>query len=69
MNKNGYLGLGRLLSIILAIIPITNLIFGILIRLEKGKILLAILNLLLAPVFWFVDLVSMILNNKLLYLV
>lgn len=67
-NKT-YLNQPYLISVILAIIPITNVILGILHRLQKGKLVLAILNLLLAPLFWIVDLVSVVLNNKLKYLV
>ncbi len=69
MNKKGYLGLGRLISIILAIIPVTNIVLGILIRIEKGKIILAILNFVIFPLFYIVDLISMLLNNKLKYLI
>lgn len=69
MNKKGYLGLGRLISIILAIIPVSNIVLGILIRIEKGKIILAILNFVIFPLFYIVDLISMLLNNKLKYLI
>ena len=69
MNKKGYLGLGRLISIILAIIPVSNIVLGILIRIEKGKIILANLNFVIFPLFYIVDLISMLLNNKLKYLI
>lgn len=68
-KSGGYLGLGQLISIILAIIPITNLILGLLERLGKKSYLLAILNIIIFPIFWIVDLVSIIINNKLNYLV
>jgi hypothetical protein len=68
-RKKGYFGFGRLISIIFAIIPLTNIIFGFIIRLDKGKVLLAILNILICPLFYLVDLVSMVLNNKLKYLI
>ncbi|NLD26292.1 MAG: hypothetical protein GX661_02910 [Acholeplasmataceae bacterium] len=68
-KKSGYFGLGRLLSIICAIIPITNVLFGIIIRIQKGKLLLGILNIFLCPIFYIVDLVSIIINNKLSYLI
>jgi len=58
-----------IVSLVLAIIPITNIILGILYRLNKNQLLLAVLNLLLAPLFYIVDLVSVILNNNLKYLV
>ncbi len=69
MRKKGYFGFGRLVSLIFAIIPVTNIIFGVVIRLEKNKLLLAILNILIAPLFYIVDLISMVLNNKLEYLI
>jgi len=58
-----------LISIILAIFPITNLILGVIYRLQKGKLVLVILNIILAPIFMIVDLISVILNNNLSYLV
>ena len=65
----GYFGLGYLLSVIFAILPITNLIFGVVIRIEKNKILHALLNFLIFTLFWLVDLISNILHNKLKYLI
>jgi hypothetical protein len=58
-----------IISIILAIIPITNIILGVLFRLQKGNIILVVLNILLAPIFFIVDLVSVILNNELKFLI
>lgn len=70
VKKNkAYMKQSFIISLILAIIPITNLILGVLHRLGKGKILLVVLNIVLAPVFIIVDLVSVILNNDLKYLV
>jgi len=58
-----------LVSLILAIIPFTNIVLGVIYRLSKGKLLLAVLNVLLFPLFYVVDLISVILNNNLTYLV
>ncbi len=58
-----------IVSLILAIIPLTNVILGIVHRLQKGKLVLALLNFFLSPIFYIVDLVSVILNNNLKYLV
>lgn len=66
---SGYLGLGWVLSIILAIIPITNLILGIVIRVQKGKLLLAILNFIVFPVFYIVDIISIIVNKGIKWLI
>lgn len=67
-KSKGYFGMGKLLSIILAIIPITNLILGIVIRIQNKKYLGVILNILLAPLFWIVDLVCIVLYNELKFI-
>jgi len=66
---SGYLGFSWIVSLILAIFFITNIILGIVIRVQKGKLLLAILNFFLAPIFYVVDLVSIIMNKSLKWLV
>lgn len=63
-KSGGYFGLGHIVSIILAIIPVTNVVFGVIIRATHGNILGVVLNILLCPVFWIIDLVTIILNNK-----
>lgn len=68
-KNKAYLKQEFLISLILALIPITNLVLGILHRLQKGNLILAVLNFFLAPIFYVVDLVSVILNNDLKYLV
>lgn len=68
-SGSGYLGLGNVTSLILAIFPPTNIILGIIVRVQKGKLVLAILNFFLFFVFYFVDLVSMIMNKNLKWLV
>lgn len=67
-KSKGYLGLGWLISVILAIIPITNIILGIVTRLQNGKLLMAVLNFFLFFIFYWVDLISMILNKGLEWL-
>ena len=64
-----YLGLGWIVSVILAIIPFTNILLGIVHRLQAGKILLAVLNFFIAPLFYIVDLISIIVNKDLKWLV
>ena len=59
------LGVSRIVDIILAIIPITSIILGIVTRLSRGKILGAVLNFFLAPLFWIVDIITVILSGKL----
>ena len=67
-KTKGYFGLGHLVSIILAIIPFTNIIFGIVIRVTRGNILGAVLNFFLSPLFWLVDLITIITKNDLTFL-
>ncbi len=71
MAKKGkdYLGFGRVVSIILAIIPITALIFGMVTRIKEGKIVAAILRLILGwNIIWIVDLILMIVSGRILRL-
>ena len=62
-------GFGRILDIILAIIPFTSLILGIFTRVKRKNILGAVLNFFLFPLFWLVDLITVVLNGKLTLLV
>lgn len=68
-KNKAYLKQTFIVSLILAIIPLTNVILGIVFRLQKGKLILAVLNFFLSPIFYVVDLVSVILNNDLKWLV
>lgn len=67
-SSGGYFGMGKILSIIFAIIPVTSIIFGIIIRAQKGNVLGVVLNILLCPIFWIVDLVTICAKNKLTFL-
>ena len=67
-KSKGYFGMSRIVNIILAIIPFTNIILGIVVRVTRGKILGAVLNFFLAPLFWLVDLITIIANNDLTFL-
>lgn len=55
-----YFGLSWLVCLILAIIPITSVICGIITRVQRGNILGAILNFILCPLFYVLDLITMI---------
>lgn len=46
-RKSDYFGLGYLVSVILAIIPVTALVLGFLTRLKEGKLIAAILRIAL----------------------
>lgn len=67
-KKRAYFGMGWLLSVIFAIIPVTNVLFGIINRVQRGKILGAILNFLIAPLFYIVDLITIIVSKDLSFL-
>lgn len=63
-QKTDYFGLSRLVSLILTIIPITNLVCGFLTRLQEGRIVAAILRIVLGwNIILIGDLISMILHG------
>ncbi len=69
-SGGGYFGLGRLVSIILAIIPVTSLICGLIMSAQKGHWLWFVLRLLVGwNIFWIIDLICMIVYNKIWILV
>ena len=64
-NSLDYLGFSRLVSLILAIIPVTSLIFGFLVRLKEGKIVAALVRILLGwNIVYIIDLFFMIQNAR-----
>lgn len=62
-RTKGYFGLSWIVSVILAIIPITNIIFGIVTRINRGKLLGAILNFVLFPIFYILDIITIIIKK------
>ena len=70
MAKNSdYFGLGRLVSIILAIIPFTAWLLGAVTRFKEGKIVAGIIRVIgLGFILWVIDLVLMIMNGRILRL-
>lgn len=69
MAKSDYFGLGYIVSVILAIIPITAWICGIITRITEGKIVAAILRIIFgAWIIWLVDLILMIVSKHILRL-
>lgn len=68
--KKDYFGLGKIVSIILAIIPITSLVLGFLTRFQEKKYVAAILRIVLGwNIIWIADIVCMILNGRILRIV
>lgn len=68
-GKRDYFGLSYLVSVILAIIPITALVCGVVTRISEGKIVAGLLRLILGwNIIWIADLVLMIVSKKILRL-
>ncbi len=64
-KSKDYFGLGRIVSLILAIIPVTSWICGAIVRFKEDKIVAGILRLVLGwSIIWIVDLVLMIMNGR-----
>lgn len=67
MAKNDYFGLSRLVSIILALIPVTSWICGALTRFQEGKIVAALVRLIFGfNIVYIIDAVLMILKGSIL---
>ena len=59
-SKKDYFGLDEMVSLILAIIPFTAWICGIITRLQEGNIIAAIIRVFGGFIVWVVDLYLMI---------
>ena len=66
--KKDYFGLGRLISIILAIIPFTAWILGMITRFSEGKIVAGIIRIFGGWLIWILDLICMIFSGSILRL-
>lgn len=69
-RKGGdYFGLDYLVSVILAIIPVTSWILGVATRFSEGKIVAALLRLFLGwNIIWILDIILMIVSKHILRL-
>ena len=68
--KRDYFGLSYVVSVILAIIPFTSWICGIITRFMEGKIVAGIVRIFLGFwIIWVCDLVLMILKKKILRII
>ena len=67
-SSKRYFGLDWLICVILAIIPVTSIICGLITRVQRGNILGAILNFLLCPLFWLIDLITMLVKKDIVFL-
>ena len=57
-----YFGLSWIVCVILAILP-TNPFCGLITRIQRGHVLAGIICFILCPIFYFVDLVTMIISK------
>jgi len=62
-KQSDYFGLGYVVSLILAIIPVTAWICGIITRFQEGKIVAGIIRIFGGWLVWILDLVFMIINK------
>lgn len=67
-KKSDYLGLSYLVSVILAIIPVTAWVLGIITRIQDGKLVAAILRIPLGAILWIPDMILMIVSKHILRL-
>lgn len=66
-RRGDYFGLGYLISIILAIIPLTSMVCGAVTRILEGKIVAGILRIILGwNIIWILDLILMIVSKHIL---
>ena len=64
-KKGDYFGLSYIVSLILAIIPVTSLVCGIITRFKEGKIVAGLLRILLGwNIIYILDLVFMIISKR-----
>lgn len=69
-RKSDYFGLGYLVSVILAIIPVTSWLCGAITRFTEGKIVAGILRLILGwNIIWIIDLILIILSKHILRII
>ena len=68
-GSKDYFGLPRIVSIILAFIPVTAWLLGMITRFKEGKILAGIIRLIgIGFILWLVDLIMVIVSGKILRL-
>ncbi len=69
-RKSDYFGLSYIVSVILAIIPVTSWVCGFVTRFMEGKIVAGILRLVLGwNIIWIADFICMIVKKSILRLI
>ena len=63
-SKKDYFGLDRIISLILAIIPFTAWICGVITRFQEGKIIAALIRVFGGAIIWILDLICMFTQGK-----
>ena len=63
-QKKDYFGLDWIVSLILAIIPFTAWICGIITRFQEGKIVAGIIRIFGGWLIWILDLIFMVMNKS-----
>ena len=68
-RKGDYFGLSYIVSLILAIIPVTSWILGAITRFTEGKILAGLIRLIFGfNIVWLIDLIMMIFTKHIMRL-
>ena len=68
-KKSDYFGLDYIVSVILAIIPITSWVCGFVTRFMEGKIVAGLIRLFFGfTIVWILDIIFMIMNKSILRL-
>ena len=68
-KKSDYFGLGYIVSLILAIIPVTSWLCGAITRFKEGKLVAGLVRLIFGfTLVWVIDLVLMIVSKHILRL-
>ncbi len=67
-KSKDYFDFSWVVSLILAIIPFTSLVLGILTRFNEGNLLAAILRIPFFPIVFILDIVGIFLNQRILRL-
>jgi len=72
-KEKAYLGLPWIVSLILAIIPITSYVLGIVTAYQRGNMLMVVIRILgiffYGFIIWILDIISMVLHQDLKWLV
>lgn len=64
-SRKDYFGLSWIVSLILAIIPVTSWLCGAITRLQEGKIVAFLIRLIFGwNIIWILDIVFMILQHR-----